>query len=1212
VSPAFAPFAACDVPLTGTSLVEASAGTGKTYAITTLVLRLVLERGLPLEKILVVTFTEAATAELRARVRRRIDEGLAAFDAHLEGRAIADAELRALAQRSADPREGRRRLAAALEGADLAAVFTIHGFCRRVLQDCAFESGVLFDAEILTDARPLRDEVVGDFWARELAELQPVVVGQLLGAGLDLERLRSLADKCARYPDVPILPASTGAAVEPALESFFAAFRAARAAFVAEEVRAALSGAGISKQRYRQDWLRGWLAQVAAYLEREPVHPTTPEVLARFCTAAIAAAVKTGAAPTHPFFPVCDALIAARAACERAAREKVASLCGGLAEFARSELRARKEAAGVLSFDDLLQYLWLALRGRRGTALARAVRKRFPAALIDEFQDTDPIQYEIFARLFGESDAGTAAFFVGDPKQAIYSFRGADVFAYMRAAEATPRDRRFTMGVNWRSDPSLVAAVQHLYARAQRPFLLDAIGVPPVQPRPGARDLFRAPPPWGTAPFEIVFVPRGEGRQIESTWVKSHYPGLVAADIAALLASGATVGDERVAPSHIAVLTRTNQQAFDVQGALRRLSIPSVVLGDESVFESREAEELQRVLETVVNPTDARALRTALATELIGVTAADLVRMETDDREWEAWVHDFRQWNELWSHKGFVQMFRALMVRRGVQERLLSLTDGERRMTNVLHLMELLHTAARTQHLGPTGLLHWFAQAIAHAKSRPEAAQIRLESDEHAVRITTVHRSKGLEYGIVYCPYLWDGMLLHHEDQKVLAFHDPEDDHRLKLEVVLGGKDGSRHWARAEREKLAENLRLLYVALTRARHRCTVFWGAAYEHEKSALCYLLHGAADPEAWIAQADERRKSLDDARMKAEVRALAEASGGAVAVREADLEAPPASSWRPAPAEGAARLAARSATRRVERAWRTASFTQLTASSSAVLAADDPARDEIDETPAGALAPPAADLPLAAFPRGARAGNFFHQVLEEIDFQGEASTHAECVREKLIEHGFAATWQGAVCRALDDVLRAPLAGGASLRDVPVQRRLVELEFCLPVAHQQAGARALVTPVQLAGVFRRHGSAAIPSDYPDSLERLRFLPLHGYLKGFLDLVFAHEGRWYVVDYKTTHLGARGEDYAPSRLSAAMAHGHYFLQYHLYCAALHRWLARRIADYDYERCFGGALYLFVRGMTPARPGQGVFFERPPHARIEALAELLQGGGRAR
>jgi exodeoxyribonuclease V beta subunit len=697
-------------------------------------------------------------------------------------------------------------------------------------------------------------------------------------------------------------------------------------------------------------------------------------------------------------------------------------------------------------------------------------------------------------------------------------------------------------------------------------------------------------------------------------------PSLVAAEISSLLRRGATLDGRRVAPGDIAVLTRTNLQAFDVQQALNAVNVPSVVMGDSSVFERPEAAELQRVLSAVADPSDTQALRAALTSELVGVTARGLVTIEQDPEAWDGWVNDFRRLNQVWVESGFVQMFRQLLAARDVQKRVLTSADGERRMTNLLHLMELCHAAERTNDLGPAGLVHWLHQQRAAPRGEArDAAQIRLERDEQAVVLLTVHRSKGLEYPIVYCPYLWRNQMVFDSDKAQVSFHDTAKDfeHVLNLDGFAGDPNGQRAFLW---ERLAENLRLLYVALTRARHRMTLVWGEFRQFYETALGYALfypRGKPLPKTAVEALYAPFRRLDSLGMLDRLYDIAEASNGNVAVRVVDAESQ--GKRVPLPTEAQTELNPRIIERPVELGWQTASFSQLAASAETIATGDarTPVERDHDElaggselvlSALGAEAEAGPPLALAGFPRGARAGNFFHEVFENVDFAEKIGPSLEEITEtKLREYGYEVEpWRKSVCAALREVFITPLGSGPGafeLARVPWDQRLNELEFYFPVADQPNGDG--FTRSILARAFSEHPSPELLPEYAERIERMGFLPLRGWLKGFIDLVFVHDGRYYLADYKTNHLGDTLSAFAPERLAAAMAHSHYYLQYHLYAVALHRYLERRLPNYDYDRDFGGVYYLFIKGMTPAQPGNGVFYERPPRARIVSLSEQL-------
>jgi len=686
------------------------------------------------------------------------------------------------------------------------------------------------------------------------------------------------------------------------------------------------------------------------------------------------------------------------------------------------------------------------------------------------------------------------------------------------------------------------------------------------------------------------------------------------------------LGDRRVVAGDIAVLCRKNKQAAAMQMALRSLGVPSVLKGDASVFEAPEAEEMERVLRALADPGDARAIRAALSTTLLGQDAQAVASLEHDEQRWDDWVRQFHAWHDRWTQRGFVAGVRALLDERAVSPALLGLFDGERRLTNVLHLLELLHTASIEQRRGPQALVHWLHEmrtdAEACAALAGDAAQIRLESDAAAVQLTTVHKSKGLQYPIVYCPYLWDGALLNDADKAALRFHDGG-----RLQLDLGSSARAAHLKLAEREAFAENLRLLYVALTRAQHRCTVVWGAFRSAADSALGYVLHqpsnGSGAPRvAATARIKAFCGSRDDDGMRADLEGLASTAPGCIAVT--DLL--PAAGERYAPPDAVETpLVCRTATREVRRIWRMSSFSMLAASAAPM---SQPAEEGVDHdaaTDAGATAArptPSSDQPLVVlhdFPAGARAGQLVHEVFEHFDFQGTDDALRASVRAALAHFGVDDKWTESLRHAVADVVATPLGGehGAfCLRDVDTARRLNEMEFVFPVADAgadlpNADANAdtlLFTRERLAAVFARHARAPVPADYAERLRTLGFPPLAGFLKGYIDLVFTRAGRWYLVDYKSNRLGVHPDDYRPEPVAAAMTEHHYFLQYHLYVVALHRYLARRLPGYDYERHFGGVYYLFVRGMAPANaPGTGVFFDRPSRQLIDGLSAAVSG-----
>jgi exodeoxyribonuclease V beta subunit len=1208
------PFDVTEIPLRGRNLVDASAGTGKTYAIATLFVRLLLETEHSPTQLLVVTFTEAATAELRDRIRRRVRECLvAAGDG--ASQAELDPTLLEIMARAGDRPRIAARLREALYDFDNVEISTIHGFCQRMLMERALESDVTFNSQLYGDARPMIDELILDYWANHAGPAAPELLAYMRSEGtrFGVAQARRLAYTVLRTPDVRVVPDAPSAEEPPDFGRFRRELARAREVWQRHDVLELIVKSSVRKTSYNSRHTPNWVRAVSDYFAADVgLFLSPPQCFERFCTPKLVEAGGVALA-SHELFLTLDRLLAEHERLTRALGAEVLRFKLGLLDYLRRELPRRTGQLRQLSFDDLLERLHAALHGRTGDELARSIRQRYPAALIDEFQDTDPRQLAIFERIY--SAPNTSLFLIGDPKQAIYSFRGADVFSYVAAARRTGSERHFTMTTNYRSDPRMVAAVNHLFASTPHPFLLPEINFEPVAARPGARDVLLEADGRVASGLELLIpeAREADGRPLGNDWISNELPALIAREIQGALGDGLECKGQKLAPGDIAVLTRTNDQAFQIQAALRRVGVVSVVLGDKSVYDSEEAHELERLLSAVVEPTNQRAIRAALTTDLLGVSALELAHMDENESEWETWSSAFHGWSGIWSQSGFVQMMRVLMTRARIHERLLTLPDGERRLTNLLQLIELLHAASSRSHLGPSGLFGFLGRERRREiiGMEAEAAQIRLESDADAVKITTMHKSKGLEYPVVYCPYLWHGMLLHTNDEQAPKLHLAGGE----LVLDIGSPDQRAHLERARFEVFAENLRLLYVALTRARHRCSVVWGRIGKYSTSALGYVLsppalQPGATPDVDAIQA--HLSALDDAAWNAQLERHGQAAP-IVLRRPRALTVPREPDVAPAPL-GA--LTARHANLHIDDRWRTSSFSALTSHAPTA----ESREEQIADHDTLALTPPAPESPadsqtirLVDFPRGTQAGSFFHDVLEHYDFVSpRPGPLLELVAAKLASYRYPVEeWKTRVAEQIGAVLDTPLCdtedGPLRLADVPLSERLTELEFCVPVGagHDSPGGRA-INAFDLARVFREHPSAALPPRYADAVSRLGFIPLTGFLRGFIDLVFRRGERFYLVDWKGNHLGNSPADFAREKLPDAMLRGQYFLQYHLYALALHRYLGRRLRGYEFERHFGGVFYLFIKGMGPEHGAAGVFYEKPPLARLLALGHLLE------
>ncbi len=1110
----------------GSLLIEASAGTGKTFTIAGLVLRLLLERpGLTIGQILVTTFTELATAELRGRIRARLRDALLAF----QTRESEDELIGELLKKHPAHQAAAETLQHALAHFDEAPIYTIHGFCQRVLADQAFETGTLFDAELVTDERSLLREVTWDFWRRNFYSNE--TLGALLAVQKKITPQKLLADleELLKNPTLTILPEdpiSSADATVP-LEKTLNEVRAIWVKY-ADGVRAFFASSRWAKKAYQDAALR---ARVLEDLD-QLVSDGTPSAR-QFASIELLAAevigskgLKKGATlPDNPIFDVCQKFV------DRA-EEFCVALRVEFHRWAPEELRQRKQDQNVLAFEDLLTRLEDALCGPDGPALAQSIRQKYPVALVDEFQDTDPVQYEIFQKIYPGNEATVA--FIGDPKQAIYGFRGADVFTYLNAAQNTPGHRQYTLRTNWRSESGLVRAINAVFDQ-ENSFHLEKIQFQPAEPGPQAdRD-------------QLLFgKERERPLQIWSAASEEKFSAVVASEIVRLLGRGATIDGKKLEPAHFAVLTSTNADAAEMQVALRARRVPSVLYSSANVFASREAHELRAVLAAVAQPGREKLVRAALCTDALGGNGNQIEELAQNDAAWETELLRFQKHHELWRTRGFIQMLRELAVAHGLRQRLLGYPDGERRLTNFLHLSELLHTACVEHRLGLTGMLKWLAEQMQTSHKTPrEECELRLESDEKAVRIITVHKSKGLEFDIVFCPYVWSPAKLRK------PFHDPDHDHRLTLDLV----ESNDHKDLQEKEALAEALRLFYVAITRARHRCTMVWKAKKKTARCATSYLLGEGAQPTLTSAE-----------------------------IAIAELPQPNDDSFRPDQPTASPLEARRFTGTRIDCSWGTASFTRLVRGREA-----DPLDESWSLEPAAEEAPEAQGI--HAFPKGMRAGTCLHEILEQVNF-ADLTTAPEIIEHRLRAYAIPAFDQ-VVEENVRQLALLPLPAGKnrfSLSEVPHEARLAELEFSFPIN--------ALTIAKLAEVFR-------VSELPLPIERLQFQLVNGFMNGFIDLTFAHEGRFYFADWKSNWLGPTPAAYRPATIAAEMQRNFYSLQLCLYSVALHRYLGLRQPGYDFDRHFGGAFYIFLRGLDPARPANGVHFERPSRAFVEKLSGIF-------
>ena len=1137
----------------GTWLLEASAGTGKTYTIVGIVLRLIVEQGIPIERFVLMTFTRAATAELRERLRLGLHGALAAI---VDDSDVDDAFLAALASRHRGDETARRRLLVALAGLDAALVATIHGVCHRLLGDHALRIGAPLAADLDGDLVAWRAMVIHDLlrdWARRLSPSGASLAGQALQA----EWLQHRCEQLERHPDVVLAgvealrPEDIEARLDRARNGI-AAWSEAIIAFYAE--RANILGAA---SVYQTRALRQRLQQVAAQLQHgvhaEQLKDLLRPVLVpnhdkeRFNRQHLRALQQT------EWFQGLSPLVTIEVGVQRWFLEAYAAA-----------LRERPCQSEHLQFQDLLTALDTALDSDRQQALQQAVADRYDVTLVDEFQDTDPVQWRILSKLFQGS--GQRLFLIGDPKQAIYAFRGADVHAYLQVAGSDGL-RAFTLERNFRSDADLIAAVNHLFDRGETGFVEEQIRFQPVL---------------ASQPQRLRLADGMDSRPLQAWWLEAanasaqtrcDLAASCAGEIVRLLAAAERLVDASWQPLQacdIAVLVRSHTEGRLIAEALAALPQPIACVRSmrSSVFASHTAFELASVLSAVLAPHRERSVRAAALTRLVGLTPADL--LEEVDASGNQLVAALRELRSSWLAEGFTSAWQGLLDHGlgTVSPRVLLAgdQDGERSLTDLIHLGELLIQAECERELGPDALLAWLQAHIADPSRASDEQLQRLDRDDVAVRILTVHASKGLQFPVVFAPFLWcspkpDPDQLYHQ------VHRPH--------WWLGSSRPKSVQTAQQRGALAETMRLTYVATTRAEHRLYLAFapqaarGGGGGCTRSGLSWLTAG-------IGRCAPEQLAMQ---VRADI-----ADGTMPGLWQQAL-AHPHIGLGPAPVAASVPMLQQSdtgaAVARTVADWQPLRRMRWFSSYSGLIRGRPVDEPDYDHAPQ----PEPSEDPL---PRGARFGTALHAVFEFVDFHAEMpAILLECERH-LTAQGFPAELAPALARLVQRVLHGRLPGLNLSLAVAAERRLAELEVLLPVAQ----------PRELSEIFREHGGEW--ADYADDLLDL-VLP-SGYFTGIIDLVFSCGGRFFVLDWKSNDLAPRG-GYHHAAMRAEMHHHHYVLQAHLYQVALHRYLRLRLRDYDYDRHLGPAWYAFVRGIDHSDHDSdaGWYQLRPSRMMIEAL-----------
>ncbi|AWL11634.1 Exodeoxyribonuclease V [Saliniradius amylolyticus] len=1186
---------ALDIPafaLDRSALIEASAGTGKTFTIAHLYLRLLLGHqcdARTVDQILVVTFTNAATAELKDRIRQLIMQAVQALFASetdgVLGEILSDVEDKSLAC---------QRLILAARQLDEASIYTIHGFCQRMLVQHAFESGSAYQQQLITDESELLQHAANDFWRRHISPTDKDSLTQILAIwATPAELTKTIGPLLSRAITLEA-PLTTASQVRGTLED------------VVSQLKRWWLDKRLPEHFAKADFKKGrklarpeLIEAFTAYCQSDALLPDGELGFEQLQSAKVYEAEKKASKVlTSLDFSLVDEALHLH---QQWLQGLKAELLEKAVAEVRDQLRRDKRRQALLSPDDLLSQLGEALISEQGEALAAAIREQYPKAMIDEFQDTDPVQFEIFRRIYPADNHQNSLILIGDPKQAIYGFRGADIYTYIEAKHWVDAAQHYTLDSNWRSRPSLVEGVNRLFSQSQYGFLFDKdIPFSPVKAKnrqhwleiDGQRSEGMTFWHWQTASASTFRAMAPTVAQQCANTLAGLLNQAQTGQTAIVDASGQR---SPLTPGDCCVLVNNRNEAQVLAQTFKRVGIDSVFLSRESVFDTPLALELFYLLQALAHPSDEQAVKAALLTELVGLSASEFEHWLSHDQRWQQLLWEFGRWHRVWRQQGIASALNQALDFLSAFERQMARPDGVRRITDLRHLSELLQQQSQ-QLEGESQLLRWYQHRLQAPEAQDNVQQLRLETDANLVQIVTVHSSKGLEYPVVFYPFSCNSQPL-----REAFYHDATG------QLKLAGNDEPEGVKQAEYEQLAEQLRLLYVALTRAALACFVgVWNPAHRGKQSVLKQVAVG----KLVLKDGDEP----DDACLSQRFTELADGDTLHYLPLELDPEAEP--TYYRAYSDEQQGLACAQLSRSLMRQWRVTSYSAL----SQTQVADEP--DSQEEAPVPGLdegrdkvlsTPETESVTPFSFQRGAQAGSFLHDILEHSLPLSEPGRIRDVVLKMAKKYAILPTkWLsqieegadtlspeaaevesqvGMLCHWIMSVMRHPVGALDNVSLSEIGQLKAEMEFYLPL--EQVGAS------QFNRVLNQH-EPMLNANY-------QFERLSGMLKGYIDLTVVHEGRCFVADYKSNYLGDTLADYQGEALHEAMLEHDYYLQAILYVLALHRWLKVYWPGYDFDTHMGGSLYLFLRGMDGQTKDSGVLHYQPPKALILALDDLFDG-----
>ncbi|MBT3202890.1 MAG: exodeoxyribonuclease V subunit beta [Gammaproteobacteria bacterium] len=1165
-------------PLKGVSLIEASAGTGKTYTITHLYVRCLLETEYKVNQILVVTFTNAATQELKGRIRELVYEVWNYLTDANNIKSEFD-DLFGLYKRNP---KAIFSLQEALINFDEASIYSIHGFCQRVLNSFPVETNSLLQQQIIPDERELEQTAIRDFWRLQITNTEINKLRWILSIWIHPDELLNDVRPLLGFEETVKITSQQlddESDDEKALEVWIELTRLWKNS--SEEIQSfLLDSPSLNRARVRVDTVKKLLIQLQDYFTKTIPH-TIPEKWSLITVSKLSLCQKKN---THDdrlnlrFFDVADEFSVLHQ--QWLFKQKLEILINATNSVQQS-IHEAKSSAQNISFNDLIKQLSMVLTPDN-TSLIKKVTDLYPLAMVDEFQDTDNKQYNIFKNLYQtESNENKTLILIGDPKQAIYSFRGADVFTYQQAKQSTKN--HFTLETNYRSSADFIDLVNKFFKFNTNAFIFDQLiefsnSKTNTKKPKYITDNNKYAEPLVSWIYPFTDKPASKGKATD------FFASVCAREIFDILQQKTLqLESKTVEAKDLTILVKTGRQASLMKSKLAELGISSALILRDSVFATDQAREISLLLEVLIEPSNIRRLCGLLSTDLFSWNMQQILNLQKDNQLLVSLLEQMKEYQLHWQQKGILSMFFKLMEDQKTLQKSISYMDGERLITNWIHIVELLQQQSN-KHASFSQALHWLLQQREQVKDSAsnEEHQLRLESDSDLVRIVTIHKSKGLQYPIVFMPFMWDVKSNKFQPDSY-SYHD-----KLGNKKVMILDEAEREtW---HQENLAEEIRLFYVAITRAIYRCYVGWGHIKGAGSSAIAhclfsdhikkgnYPLNLDLNNEAELIQPFVLLNKQQNTE-KGENQLIAFSNNNAGEINQNDNDKLKAA---------VKQKLANEFSRNIQQQWRISSYSQIASSGFT---------EEVDRPDYDAVIYPVIEneavfeldeLNRFTFQKGAKAGNFLHDILENQPF--DKPVDENLVQLKCNEYGFEEKWVPCLMQWMTDIMECDV-GGLQLKKLMPKQKISEMEFYMSSHKLKAD--------ELNKLLHQYS-------YSRPEQVFTFSSINGFLKGFIDLVFEFNGQYFIADYKSNYLGDSIQNYDEHSCKEAMYDHHYHLQYLIYTLALHRFLKSRISDYNYDVHIGGVYYLFLRGMSSFNENKyGVYFHKPDFKVIQQLDGLF-------